>query len=466
MRNPNTVNWMELAASTSIAPQFETNFRGVTRFIAGMDGLSRCQAVATLVFTLWQVAGKAWTSKPPSLLLIHDGPDPLDALARTASGFRPEDPAEGQPYISAANPTLKHARWLAERRDATKLRRPSAMPAFLATHGTEWLKAKSNNFGSGRSGRYARRWDEILGVVTDDAGDIILRLETPDDVARFRDDLLNHPERLTAPSGRGERMQIEFKTVMISGTLTSAQLDHKLVNAIVNIGMPFHVVPHNVVTLRSVPRYLGVVAQSFSAKWKPHRANPSDLSRVHPYAGSFGPCLTAIESCLRTRLRHFSAGNEFSVFKTFRELPTVCAEITRFLQEGNDDAEAGALAKDLINLTALSLLIGVKSLAFHGFGFDPGCEQKVLGPLLSFVRMTGTTTRREIQRKLQKLDAASLAIVLDNLASEGLVVCDRTKVGAVTFDSFVAALWLNTCGLVPELATPRLVKEWGPPRAS
>ena len=53
MRNPNTVNWMELAASTSIAPQFETNFRGVTRFIAGMDGLSRCQAVATSVFTLW-----------------------------------------------------------------------------------------------------------------------------------------------------------------------------------------------------------------------------------------------------------------------------------------------------------------------------------------------------------------------------------------------------------------------------
>jgi hypothetical protein len=466
MRNPATVNWMEMAAGTGIAPHFETNFRGVIRFIAGMDGLSRCQAAATLVFTLWQVAGNAWGERPPSLLLIHDGPDPLDALARTASGFRPEDPAEGQPYISAANPSLKHMRRLAEARDATKLRTPAAMPAFLATHGTEWLRAKANNFGSGRSGRICRRLDEILGVVTDDSGDIILRIEKPDDVARFRDDLLNHPERLTAPRGRGERMELGFKTVMVSGTISPEQLDHKLVNAIVNIGMPFHVVPHNVVTLRSVPRYLGVVAQNFSVKWGQHRANPSDLSRVHPYAGSFGPCLTAIESCLRTRLRHFPASYDFSIFKTFRELPTVCAEITRFLQEGNDDEDAGALAKDLINLTALSLLIGTKSLAFHGFGFDPGCKQSVLGPLLAYVRSKGTTTRRDIQRKLQKLDAASLAIVLDNLASEGLVMCDGTKVSALTFDSFVAALWLNTNDLVPELATPKLVKEWGPPRAS
>jgi hypothetical protein len=45
-------------------------------------------------------------------------------------------------------------------------------------------------------------------------------------------------------------------------------------------------------------------------------------------------------------------------------------------------------------------------------------------------------------------------------------MCDGTKVSALTFDSFVAALWLNTNDLVPELATPKLVKEWGPPRAS
>ena len=465
MKNPNTINWMELAASTGVTPQTESNFRDVVRFIAGLDGLTRCQAAATLVFSLWQVAGTAWTAPPPSLLLVHDGPDPLDDLARKSSGLRPEDPVAGKHYTNPAHPSLNHMRRLAGWRDATMLTSPVAMRVFHATHDPEWIKAKATNFGSGRSGRYCRRWDKYLGLVTDEHGDIILRLEKPDDVARFRDDLLNHPERLTAPSGRGEQMQQELKTAMVSGALTPAQWDHTLADAVVNSGLPFHIVPHTAEKLRRVPPHLAINASSFSAKWKPHRAAPGGLSQLRPITCAFAPPIAAIEERLRERLRHLPACYEFLILRTFRELPYACAEISRFMHDG-DPEEAGALARDLICLTSLSLLIGISSLSFHGIGLVSGCDPKVLARLLAFVRSKTSTSKRAIQRKLQKMGAAQLSAALTRLAAEGLVVVDGTKVSAVTWDDFLAALWLNTSGLLPELATSKLVKKWGPPRAS
>ena len=116
-----------------------------------------------------------------------------------------------------------------------------------------------------------------------------------------------------------------------------------------------------------------------------------------------------------------------------------------------------ALFSDLYALSFRGILLSVAALAYHGLGFNPGCEPSDTLDILNEVRKNGSCTQRELQRKLRKFKAKQLDTVLTHLACEGLVRPEEKKVTAVTPADFVEKLATRTELAEPELHWPKLM---------
>ena len=378
------------------------------------------------------------------LVTAGGGADPIDALVRKSTGARPPDPDDNEGYYENAGERSNRkvmADW-AKAHDTLAKHGPAGLPKFMVNALPVWRRSLRNSFGQGRAGQYARRNDEGLGLITDESNDIILRVERELDYAMLKDDVVNHKDRITTPSGRGHNIAVVAKTVAISGSLRPEQWDATLVVHAIYGGLPFLFLPHVAkAPLNHVPNDWTFMASEFSTAWQRARMAASGRPYIVAAPGLLDQWQRTIEDSVRRRLRHLPGGYDFFVQKVLRELTFVCLEIARFVgQDKSNLHEVAALAHDLNKLAVRGIALGVESLVWHCEGFDPGCEPSMARKALRLVRSQGQVSRRDIQRKHRQLKAAAWDVVLQRLAAEGLVTLDGRMVTAVTLPEFVRSL--------------------------
>jgi hypothetical protein len=435
------------------------NPRQLLRFIHGSaaDEQTRTMALAVFVLSLWQLAGRAMTPRVPSILLVNGEstePDPLDTFATRHTGMGSGEPeAKGYGTFLGGNAELALLRMsrLVKEREGLK------GGAELVARNTgelwkQWGHAKPMRFGSGRAGQYARMRDPNLHWVTDGTDDVILRLDRPEDLEQFRQDVLNHPERLTHPLGYGSNLTLIPKTLAVAGSLSPEQWDDRLVSGIIALGLPVVFLPHVArETIVEPERFaLDLISIGFSDVW------PRLIGRQIVPDPWLPPsqALSTYEGILRRRLGHFPGAYEFSVLTTIRELGYVCERIAGFVSmDGSPIEETGMLCWNLLEVTTRAITMGIVSLGYHGRGFDAGCPREVVVRLLTHLRAATPTTFRDLQRKVPEFDAKSRDGILEVLVTEGLVALDGNHVAAVSLADFIRGLPARHGLSAPELQT-------------
>ena len=147
---------------------------------------------------------------------------------------------------------------------------------------------------------------------------------------------------------------------------------------------------------------------------------------------------------LRQRLPYFPCEYDFFIQRTLRELvPWLNCLVT--VLAGRDlgrQALAVALCWDLLALTFHGVCLGVEWLGFYGYGFHAGCSRQEVVKLLAAVRGAdaATISRRDLQRKLQWLQADMRDAMLERLAHEGLVTLSDKSVSAVSAADYLRTI--------------------------
>ena len=429
------------------------------------DPHTRCLAMATLVIMLWQDAGRAMSQEPPWLLFVNtgSGADPLYELARSHTGLGLLEPDESRGNHFAGNPAsaITTLRSLALDRHDMERQNPLGIGKFMRDTAQLRRMAMAALCGFGRAGRYELMYREPLGWLGDSTDDGILLLDTSRGLELFRIDVLDNPERLLKPTGLGAQLKMVPKVLGVTGSLLPAQWDDAIVAAIVSKGMPALFMPHAATEPLHVKDRLALelISCQFASEW-PVKTNQQVFPRNNLPKS---PWLASCEQRLRRRLHHFPGNYEFFILRTLRELSGVCANIAAFVAARgmNPPNEQQCLYTDLYLASVWAIVKGVESLAWHGWGFDAGCPREEVVELLDFMRgEDGQVSRRDLQRKVQCMNAAKRDEVLECLEAEGLVRTEGKMVEAVGLAEFVRSLPSRAGLELPVLWGPELIEIW------
>jgi hypothetical protein len=211
-----------------------------------------------------------------------------------------------------------------------------------------------------------------------------------------------------------------------------------LVDALLNGGWTVLFLPHSATAPLEIPyspdlhhACMKVAAAGWFSQVTAERVLPDD------------PRLQHYHRALMKRLAYMPLDYAFNIQRTLRELWHVCIRLARVIceQGGGPDALT-MISQDLFRSTLRAVVIGVASLAYHGWGFDAGVPRASVVQLLEHLRNKGPKTRRELQRKFPLwLKAGKRDALLDRLVQEGLVICPDTLVSAVPLSDYIR--WLR-----------------------
>lgn len=132
----------------------------------------------------------------------------------------------------------------------------------------------------------------------------------------------------------------------------------------------------------------------------------------------------------------------FNIQRILRELSGVCMRLASVIgQQGGPNAIT-LIGQDLFRSTLRGVVIGMASLAYHGWVFDAGVPRELVQQLMEPLRANGPQTRRALQRKFpQWLMAGGRDTLLERLSELGLVICPENVVSAVPLPEFIR--WLH-----------------------
>jgi hypothetical protein len=400
---------------------------------------------AALVFSLWQLRGRALTEHVPSMLLLDAGeaaPDPVDELSRSLvhdeGANRPKTdnnlpnapikPEHSQRVMADA--IIERAR-LGEgvTEDPILRDRASALE-------TRFINARLAGYGCGNSRPYSQAWNEHLGLITDDHDQLILRLNSAPDRVTFRQDVLGATGKLLAPDGIGSGLQWTRKSVSISGSLTPDLWDEALVRGIIELGLPILLLPHvgdGPLTIPNQPA-LDVIP----TLWHSAPGRRATTSLPLPPVDWFEAHATDVRRRLHTLPG--TGTYEFAILQVLHQLGGVCNQIAHFAADSEASPEhVSALFWDLHTRAFRGITLGVAALAWHCPGFDPGCPREKALKALKDLRRKGAMSRSDVLRGA-RLNKEERDLLLERLAAEDLVRVEGKTVTALTCAEFVAAL--------------------------
>lgn len=298
--------------------------------------------------------------------------------------------------------------------------------------------AQATGVGIDDSGPYTRMWNDGMAWMTNTSGQILLRFDQPADREAFRNDLLNHPERLLHPQGVNPSMGLSKKHIAVSGSMPSDDWDDNLVNGVMKLGLPIFFLPHVVKEplMVSEPLKLALLTVGFR-----NSAVHAGGQIIAPIQLPNNERCQRYEKLLRQRLHLLPGGYELSVLRIIHELEDVCYRIAQHsAAPASSGDEIITIFTTLHALTFRGIVLSIASLAYHCLGFDPGCPRHKALALMRLLRDKGPLDRRDLQRGVQSFTAAGLDKVLARLAAEGLVELHGKKVSAVPVAEFVEAL--------------------------
>ncbi len=402
-------------------------------------------AVAVEVLSLWQQTGSRLTRQPPGYILVNMAEAALDPLAQIGifnhgMGHIGPDGAKGgdDTPLDVKRLSLESMRAFTKKYRAKLQYCPSESAHQLEWSQEVWKRYQGSAFGIGRSAGYTDRWDEELGLVTDEDGSIVLLIHRDEDWALFREHVMKEPRRLTDPWGWSTALERVTKVACISGTLYPRQLDDAMLESILVEGLPILMLPHPVISelaaVRSFPLF--TFTDRFVQVIRSVRTLPKRVPVKPPIDGV--PMLE-YEGILLSLSRHLPANYGFYLMRTIRELHLVCEPIAVAVA-GSGKELTRAISRDLRHMTIRGLVTGVASLAYHGWCFDSGIPRNKLVKLLEALRETGEMTFRELQRVMRDYNAQTLRSVLEILEGQGLVQVDGKTVTVVPMSVFVRTI--------------------------
>jgi hypothetical protein len=162
---------------------------------------------------------------------------------------------------------------------------------------------------------------------------------------------------------------------------------------------------------------------------------------------------------LRKRLRNLPAAYEFAILTMMHELGEVCARIVQNMTPGGiGSLTQSAIYMDFHAMAFRGIVIGIHSLAYHGFGLDAAAPRPTVAKLLDRLRSDGPMTRRNFLRKFQDHSAESRDRLLGLLAAEGIIRIDNNSISPVPLGEFIQALHDRPEFAEPKFLCPRFLK--------
>ena len=425
----------------------EPILRVLADFVHGSYEEPACRTVAAtaLVTSLWQLTGRRMTHRVPSLLLVSTGdsaPDPIDEFAADLIGASEDNGPrvhEDGPFMHGTPELAPKAMLNAflEHRERRKLVAQFPWVAGeLQALEHRYFAAERTGFGFGRARPYASAWHDTFGLLTCGSREVILRLGSADDHARFREHLLGDPDRLQAARGYGRGLMEVSKSISLSGAIDSDEWDGELAVGAVGLGLPLLFLPN---PARKPPVIRNRPAIEFMTAMLPRAfSNPLEEPANLVPAQWFAH----YEDRLRIRLRQFSGDYDYVMHRMARQLFPVCLRLTSWAGQtsGATAEECEALALDLCAHALRGQVISIAGLAWHGIGLDAGCPHEEVVRVLDYLRVRGPMTVADLRRRTH-LDSKLRDVLVERFLEEDLVRLDGKRVTALTYPEFVDALY-------------------------
>jgi hypothetical protein len=388
------------------------------------DESERTMAIASFTLSLWQSTHGPITPTVPSVLLVHAS-----------------DSAVGDPIDAFAGDFVFYSVCELERR--LKQQEEKEKERTLACPGDPGPAMKSAvqsvYHGDGPAYRYCRAWSDKHGWLSGADSRMVLRLDQPEDLKALRKDLLSGSDKLRDPKGIDHDRHMVSKQLALSGSLPGQEWDRPLVDALLNGGWPVLFLPHSAHAPIEIPYSpdLHLACMQVAAAGFPYKQVTAEL--VLPD----DPRIQHHHRALMKRLVHMPMDFSYNTQRILRELRHVCFRIARVIcEQGGGPNALILIAEDLFRSTLRAVVIGVASLAYHGWGFDAGVSRERVQQLLEHLRTNGPQTRRALQRKFpQWLETGKRDALLNRLDKEGLVYCPDKVVTAVPLSEYIQ--WLH-----------------------
>lgn len=441
----------------------EPPHQALARFIHGCspDPAIRTATITALVLSFWQLRGINLATRVPSLLIVQPdgvGNDPIDSLVKDLV-YNEED---NKPRVQKTGTFMHGSIDLARRVMASRYGlRQSIKPIPGDGPMTDLQRLQTRNdeeqfhaasitaHGLGYCRPYAEAWHPDYGLLTDQDGKIILRLNTDKDRDALLDDVGNNPAKLVFPQGVGRHLFPVDKSVCLSGPITLPQARKAI--RLVNYGLPLFLLPHP----GGEPLNIGnsPALQALAHTWR-HAAGTAVPTSPRLPASDW---VRTYRNNLRKRLAILPYEHAFAIQQAIHQLDGVCDRIVNFVAwPGVPIEELGALVRDIYGQTLRGMALSAAGLSWFGLGLHlgPVCELlrekavKILKRLRSKGAMTTSEMLKNFHLKKQERDT-----LLQQLAGENLLRMEGGEVYATTYGEFVEGLYRRE-------EFPPVVNEW------
>lgn len=406
------------------------------------DPNERTIVVTSLVTSLCQLCGRGMMRRMPSTLIVnaHDlHQEPIDILAGLLIPPASEPVSGLCRHPGFLGGSAKDAPSAMAQAIMMKGRLGAVTPISAATHqgwSDRFFTAQSAGFGSGPGRPYAKAWHETFELMTDRGNELILRIASPEDRMRFREDVVEGARRLRKPVGYGSNLTLVSKHIGISGSLTSREWDAPFASALIDLGLPLLMLPSLATsgpwTQDAILKFIaGSMPQAFTEPVE----EPANFLQT-PWFDHYG-------EALRKRLRHLPGTYEYSMQKLARQLYPACVRIADWCGSFSnaDTKDIEALAKDLCGHSLRGLVLGVAGLSWHGLGIDTVFGREEFLRVLDYLRRHGPMTKSDLLRRGHVNDRKTRDKLVECFEAEGLARVDGKMVEATTYLEFVEALY-------------------------
>jgi hypothetical protein len=431
----------------------------LSKFIHGCttDDMTRSMTTAATLLTLAQLGGPRTIKRPPGYVLINAGGsfnDPVDALIRQIPEMWDIQIEDDSDSYERHRTAIYWEVELHHRECELGLSTPEKVLYHAGTIGQFQRLA----FGANRMGTYTRRYDPYLGCITDRSQHAPLRLDDDRDRAAFRADVRSGAERLVDPRGLGESIGMVTKVISVAGSLRYSQWDAEFVAGIVERGLPVVMLPHAAdlpLNVESITPLKDLAYCLACESVKPGKQPVFVDEFVFSDSWSLA-CMARV----RRRLALLPPAYESFMRRTIFEVIQWCLSIAHMTaKDGSAVEDRRALFQNLARLSLHGIAIGLESLAWYGYGFDAACPRQKVLRLLTAIRAEGAITRRDVQRRLQRVKSKDRDVVLERLSDEGLLLLDDRLVTAVPFADFLRAIPARAGLTAPEWRVARASKK-------
>ena len=401
------------------------------------DPATRTATVTLFVASLCQLAGRGMMARMPSVLVVnaHDlVPDATDLVAsRMVANSQNSGPRvyyEGR-FMQG---TPEQAPAFMARAILAKQQLGKVTPNNASVHQAQeklYFDAQRTGFGHGPSRCYAKAWHDTFDLITDRGDKVILRIDAPQDQTAFRKDVIEAAIRLREPLGYGRGLKEVAKHIAISGSSPASQVDATLAKGIVELELPFLLLPSVAKTPPEIANkpIFDLIAASLPDSFTDPVEEPANLIQE-----GYG-------SELRMRLRHLPADYEYSMQKLARQLFPVCLRIASWCGKysGSTNEEIMAVTDDLCGHALRGLVLSIAGLAWHGLGIDAGCPHPTTVRVLEYLRLREPMTMSELARGAH-LAKKERDLLVERLRAEDLIRVEGKIVTATSYAEFVESL--------------------------